>query len=83
MQSPGEDEEDLIGVVVNVLGELTGDARDLHVVVVHLADDVRGPQLLDLVERLVHVPLGSHDPVCCKIPARASRLPIVVWSASP
>ncbi len=69
MQAPGQDEEELIGVVVNMIGEVTGDVGDLDVVVVDFADDVRRPQLLDLVERLVHVSFGSHKPVCGNNPS--------------
>ena len=36
MQPPGEDEEELIGVVVNMFGEVTGDVGNLDVVVVAL-----------------------------------------------
>ena len=69
VQPPGQDEEELIGVVVNMFGEVTGDVGDLDVVVVDFADDVRGLQQLDLVERLVHVSFGSHKPECCNNPS--------------
>jgi hypothetical protein len=63
-----EDEEEFVGVVMDVPEVLTVGMGDPDVVIIDLADDPRAVDLIERRQRLGEIDgLGSHDSIVCPL----------------